>query len=367
MSAFVKNLFVHTALRRSPSPLLIRDLTEPTCSNARSYSSREALDALAEPKHPFDKLLRIPYVSPPFHAFHRKKVNLAYQYIHRCKMWTVPMDRVELGIITPVVLVIIYFGPSNLSAELKSVEMHHTVLAKGRPGDNMFSVRYTFPSFPLPLGISFFFANHWFSSIIETWRWRTSLAQSVRQESECFTTQFIVLDYIAWQFDAHLSKVLPSSLIPPSSPSFCPPLCLLMTSSDSFVQVDRRTGQALESAPPLLKCGVAKARSWSSGSLQSLQLPSSSTIHCAWYLYINPLPSLSFLSALPFSLSPLPPLSSLLSLFSFSRLLLSLPSPFAPLSPLSFLPLSFLVPSFLRHSSLLYLSWCSLLKWVWRT
>ena len=246
-------------------------------------------------------------------------------------MWTVPMDRVELGIITPVVLVTIYFGPSNLSAELKSVEMHHTVLAKGRPGDNMFSVRYTFPSFPLPLGISFFFAHHWFSSIIATWRWRTSLAQSVRQESECFTTQFIVLDYIAWQFAAHLSKVLPSSLIPSSSPSFCLLFLPSTLSTDDVIWLFCAGWQTYWAGTGVSPSAPEVWRG--EGAIVKLGIPSKPSAslvvhHSLCMVSLHKSSSLSLLSLR----SPLLPLSATSSLFSTISLLF-LPSP--PLSPLS--------------------------------
>ena len=66
--------FGRTALRRS----LIRDSKEPICSpghRMRDPTLLEAFDALAEPKHPFDKPLRIPYVptSLPSVSFNGRK------------------------------------------------------------------------------------------------------------------------------------------------------------------------------------------------------------------------------------------------------------------------------------------------------
>ena len=48
---------------------------------------------------------------------------------------TVPVGRVETGILKPGVVVT--FAPVNLSTEVKSVEMHHTALTEALPGDNV--------------------------------------------------------------------------------------------------------------------------------------------------------------------------------------------------------------------------------------
>ena len=48
---------------------------------------------------------------------------------------TVPVGRVETGILKPGMLVT--FAPVNLTTEVKSVEMHHTALTEALPGDNV--------------------------------------------------------------------------------------------------------------------------------------------------------------------------------------------------------------------------------------
>jgi len=48
---------------------------------------------------------------------------------------TVPVGRVETGIIKP--LMVVTFAPANLSTEVKSVEMHHEALTEALPGDNV--------------------------------------------------------------------------------------------------------------------------------------------------------------------------------------------------------------------------------------
>jgi elongation factor 1-alpha len=79
----------------------------------------EALDKVDPPARPTDKPLRIPLQDV-------YKVTGA---------GTVAVGRVETGIITPGM--ILKFAPGNLSAECKSVEMHHKSLEEAIPGDNV--------------------------------------------------------------------------------------------------------------------------------------------------------------------------------------------------------------------------------------
>jgi elongation factor 1-alpha len=84
----------------------------------------EALDAITPPKRPSDKPLRLPL-----------------QDVYKISgVGTVPVGRVETGIIKPGMVVI--FAPSGLSSEVKSVEMHHDSLPEALPGDNVgFNIR----------------------------------------------------------------------------------------------------------------------------------------------------------------------------------------------------------------------------------
>jgi len=55
-------------------------------------------------------------------------------------IWTVPVGRVECGVLKPDMKVI--FMPSNKVGEVKSIEMHHEQLPQAKPGDNVgFNVR----------------------------------------------------------------------------------------------------------------------------------------------------------------------------------------------------------------------------------
>ncbi|KAJ0477011.1 Elongation factor 1-alpha [Helianthus annuus] len=74
----------------------------------------EALDQINEPKRPSDKPLRLPL-----------------QDVYKIGgIGTVPVGRVETGVIKPGMVVT--FGPSGLTTEVKSVEMHHEALRSGK-------------------------------------------------------------------------------------------------------------------------------------------------------------------------------------------------------------------------------------------
>jgi len=79
----------------------------------------QALDAIDKPKRPSDQPLRLPL-----------------QDVYKIGgIGTVPVGRVETGIIKAGMVVT--FAPANVTTEVKSVEMHHTQLDEGVPGDNV--------------------------------------------------------------------------------------------------------------------------------------------------------------------------------------------------------------------------------------
>lgn len=79
----------------------------------------EALDLVTPPKRPTDKPLRLPL-----------------QDVYKIGgIGTVPVGRVETGVIKPGMTVC--FGPTGLTTEVKSVEMHHESLPEAVPGDNV--------------------------------------------------------------------------------------------------------------------------------------------------------------------------------------------------------------------------------------
>merc|ERR1712087_916565 len=79
----------------------------------------EALDSIIPPTRPSDKALRLPL-----------------QDVYKIGgIGTVPVGRVETGVIKPGMVVT--FAPSNVTTEVKSVEMHHESLPEALPGDNV--------------------------------------------------------------------------------------------------------------------------------------------------------------------------------------------------------------------------------------
>merc|ERR1712227_27161 len=86
---------------------------------ATGFTLLEALDNIQPPTRPSDKALRLPL-----------------QDVYKIGgIGTVPVGRVETGIIKPGMVVT--FAPANVTTEVKSVEMHHTALPEGLPGDNV--------------------------------------------------------------------------------------------------------------------------------------------------------------------------------------------------------------------------------------
>ena len=87
----------------------------------------EAIDAIEPPVRPSDKPLRLPL-----------------QDVYKIGgIGTVPVGRVETGVIKAGMVVA--FAPSNVTTEVKSVEMHHEQLEQGVPGDNVgFNVKWVF-------------------------------------------------------------------------------------------------------------------------------------------------------------------------------------------------------------------------------
>ena len=79
----------------------------------------EAFDNLTPPKRPTDKPLRLP-IQDVF------KIS---------GIGTVPVGRIETGILKPGMIVT--FAPSQLTTEVKSIELHHEQLQQALPGDNI--------------------------------------------------------------------------------------------------------------------------------------------------------------------------------------------------------------------------------------
>eukprot|EP00731_Ephydatia_muelleri_P010598 Em0005g1184a len=87
--------------------------------NASGYTLFDALDSIVPPARPTDKALRLPL-----------------QDVYKIGgIGTVPVGRVETGILKPGMIVTI--APAGITTEVKSVEMHHEALTEALPGDNV--------------------------------------------------------------------------------------------------------------------------------------------------------------------------------------------------------------------------------------
>merc|ERR1712189_144286 len=96
-------------------------------ATSTGFTLIDALDAIIPPTRPTDKPLRLPL-----------------QDVYKIGgIGTVPVGRVETGKIKPGMVVT--FAPSNVTTEVKSVEMHHESLPEAGPGDNVgFNVKNVF-------------------------------------------------------------------------------------------------------------------------------------------------------------------------------------------------------------------------------
>ena len=84
----------------------------------------EAIDKIQMPPKPTDRPLRLPI-----------------QDVYKISgIGTVPVGKIETGVLNVGKTVV--FNPSQQTAEVKSIEMHHTMVEKAEPGDNVgFNVR----------------------------------------------------------------------------------------------------------------------------------------------------------------------------------------------------------------------------------
>jgi len=170
----------------------------------------EALDQCSPPVRPSDKPLRLPL-----------------QDVYKIGgIGTVPVGRVETGIIKPGMVVV--FAPGGLTTEVKSVEMHHETLDQAIPGDNVgFNVKNV--------------------SVKELKRGfvASDSKNDPAKEAASFVAQVIVMNH-------------PGQI----SQGYCPVLdCHTSHIACKFaelqVKMDKRSGKKLEDNPKFLKNGEA--------------------------------------------------------------------------------------------------------------
>jgi elongation factor 1-alpha len=139
---------------------------------------------------------------------------------------TVPVGRVETGIIKAGMIV--SFAPSNVTTEVKSVEMHHEQLSEGLPGDNVgFNVKNV--------------------SVKDIRRGNVASdsKNDPAKEAASFNAQVIVLNHPG-QIGAGYAPVLD-----------CHTAHIACKFSELVEKIDRRTGKTMEASPKFVKMGDA--------------------------------------------------------------------------------------------------------------
>merc|ERR1712136_578258 len=170
----------------------------------------QALDVIIPPTRPTDKPLRLPL-----------------QDVYKIGgIGTVPVGRVETGVIKPGMVV--NFSPTNLTTEVKSVEMHHESLPEVTPGDNVgFNVKNV--------------------SVKDIKRGNVASDSKNKPAAGCsnFAAQVIVLNH-------------PGQICNGYSPVLdCHTARIACKFNEIKEKVDRRTGKATESNPKFIKSGDA--------------------------------------------------------------------------------------------------------------
>merc|ERR1712072_538607 len=182
-------------------------------SNMPWYKGPNLLDSLDNakpPKRPVDKPLRLPL-----------------QDVYKIGgIGTVPVGRVETGKIKPGMVVL--FAPGAIKTEVKSVEMHHTSMAEGKPGDNVgFNIKNV--------------------SIKEVKRGNvtSNSANKPAKETETFLSQVIILNH-------------PGEIHAGYQPACdCHTAHVACKFAEIRQKIDRRSGKVLEENPKMVKTGDA--------------------------------------------------------------------------------------------------------------
>ncbi|CAF4861898.1 unnamed protein product [Rotaria sp. Silwood1] len=176
--------------------------------NATGKTLLEALDAIVPPQRPTEKPLRLPL-----------------QDVYKIDgIGTVPVGRVETGILKTNMIV--NFAPANVTAEVRSIEMHHADLTEALPGDNVgFNVR----------GVSVKDLRRGFVC--------SDSKNDPAQETSSFIAQVIVLNH-----PGHIGQGYAPVLD-------CHTTHIACKFAELISKVDRRTGKVIEEAPTFIKSG----------------------------------------------------------------------------------------------------------------
>ena len=170
----------------------------------------DAIDAIEPPTRPSDKPLRLPL-----------------QDVYKIGgIGTVPVGRVETGVIKAGMVVT--FAPTNVTTEVKSVEMHHEQLESGQPGDNVgFNVKNV--------------------SVKDIRRGNVASdsKNDPAKEAASFNAQVIILNH-------------PGQIGPGYAPVLdCHTAHIACKFAELVEKIDRRSGKVLEQSPKFVKSGDA--------------------------------------------------------------------------------------------------------------
>jgi len=170
----------------------------------------EAMDAIVPPTRPHDKPLRLPL-----------------QDVYKIGgIGTVPVGRVETGQLKPGMVVT--FSPSNITTEVKSVEMHHESIEVANPGDNVgFNVK----------NVSI--------QDIKRGNVASDSKNDPAKETKSFLAQVIVLNHPG-EIHANYQPVLD-----------CHTAHVACKFEKIAKKIDRRSGKVLEEDPKFVKSGDA--------------------------------------------------------------------------------------------------------------
>jgi elongation factor 1-alpha len=216
-------------LEESPNMPWFKGWTKETKGgSSKGKTLLDAIDAIEPPVRPSDKPLRLPL-----------------QDVYKIGgIGTVPVGRVETGIIKAGMVVT--FAPSNVTTEVKSVEMHHEQLEQGNPGDNVgFNVKYVSVKYSREKNVLTAAYRNVSVKDIRRGNVASDSKNDPAKEAASFNAQVIVLNHPG-QIGAGYAPVLD-----------CHTAHIACKFAELLEKIDRRTGKVMEASPKFVKSGDA--------------------------------------------------------------------------------------------------------------